>query len=129
MQIPLTPIALTALVNMVAAGLFAVIPTWRAWFISRSADEQTSIFGIGSIVLGIVLMAGTCAGLFSGPVCTGADLTTYFVSVVLSSIGGISAAKAAFVVVRLTDKPHEDVQKRGDTFNIPHVEREKMLSR
>jgi hypothetical protein len=127
MQIPLTPIALTALANVVMAGLFAIIPAWRAWFISRSADEQTALFGIGSIILGVILMAGTCAGLFNGIVCTANDLTYYFVTVVLSSIGGISSAKAAFVVVRLTDKKPTDSETMGRAPGIPHAERAKML--
>lgn len=127
MQIPLTPIALTALLNVAVAGLFAIVPRWRAWFIGLTADEQTSFFGIGSIVLGVVLMAGTCAGLLNGIVCTANDLTYYFVTVVLASISGISSAKAAFVGVRLIDSHQKTDESGGRSSGIPHAAQPKML--
>lgn len=127
MQIPLTPIALTALVNVAVAGLFAVIPQLRAKFVSWNADQQTAFFGVGSLVLGVLLMAGSCAGLWDGITCTRGSLTTYFVGVVLSSIGGISSAKAAFVVVRLTDRQGISGQNSGRSSGVPHAERPKML--
>lgn len=127
MQIPLTPIALTALANVALAGLFAVIPPWRAKFVKLSADEQTAIFGLFSIGLGVVLMIGTCAGLLTGVACAAQDLTTYFVGVVLASIGGMRAASAAFIGVRLTDRRERSDETTGQRVGIPHAGRAKML--
>lgn len=127
MQIPLTPIALTALANVALAGLFAVIPPWRKAFVSKTADEQTAIFGLVSIGLGIVLMVGTCAGSLTGIACTQVEVTSYFVGVVLSSISGIQAAKAAFVGVRLIDSHGKSGDSAGRSAGIPHAGRSKML--
>lgn len=92
MQLDLSAQGWTAGVNAVLAFVFLILPPLKRLFDAQPAEYQTSVRGIAAIVLALLFVGGSCAGLWNDVACTKTDILSFAGNVVIASVLGFQVS-------------------------------------
>lgn len=92
MQLDLSAQGWTAGVNAALAFVFLLLPPLKRLFDAQPQEYQVSIRGIAAIVLALLFVGGSCAGLWNDIACTKTDILSFAGNVVIASVLGFQVS-------------------------------------